>query len=302
MVNEYLKPASVDEALRMKAERPGAAWLAGGTFLLAGYSRGYPATVGRLGAPGAPLDSRAAGSPHEPPTSVIDVGAVLPRSIERTGSTLAIGAGATFQELIESDVVPTQLKAAALSMANRNTRNRATVGGNLGANKSCASLVPLLLVLDAELEVARADGSRATMKAAEWPASPDGLVLSVTLSLPAGTLASSMRASRTACDVATSTAAVAYRLDGGIVKGLRVAMGGFGPHARLRPDLAALFEGRPLPSAADIEKAAAPLLGAVDDLRGSAAYKRLRGAALLADALLAAVPMGFTPSGSEAKA
>ena len=38
-------------------------------------------------------------------------------------------------------------------MVNRNTRNRATLGGNLGADKSCSSLIPILIVLGAEVEI-----------------------------------------------------------------------------------------------------------------------------------------------------
>jgi CO/xanthine dehydrogenase FAD-binding subunit len=63
-------------------------------------------------------------------------------------------------------------------------------------------------------------------------------------------------------------------------------MGGLSPHARRFPELENLFEGAPLPDKAAIEAAAAPLFAPVDDVRGSAAFKRLRAAALLADVLV----------------
>ncbi len=175
-----------------------------------------------------------------------------------------------------------------MTMANRNTRNRATVGGNLGANKSCASLVPLFLALGASLECRTGAGPSRTVSAESWLAAPEGIVLSVSVPLAAGVLAAGSRASRTACDLATCTAAVAYRLEAGIVKGLRVAMGGFGPRAACRPDLSALFEGKSLPAKDAIEALALPLLSAKGDHRGSAAYKSRRGAVILADALHAA--------------
>lgn len=265
MVKEYFRPTSVDEALRLLAV-PDSLAVAGGTFALAFEAK-------------------------EKPGRIVDLGKALPRGIERRDGRLVIGAGTTFQELIESEQVPELLKAAALTMVNRNTRNRATIGGNLGANKTCSSLTPSLLVLGATVEykdAAAAGTSSAMLPLADWLASPRGLILSVAMALPHGLRAACQRASRSACDIATSTAACAYRLDGGVLRELKVAAGGFGPRASLRPDIAALFEGKALPSKADIEKAVAPFLATLSDQRGSAEYKRLRGAVLVADTLHAA--------------
>jgi CO/xanthine dehydrogenase FAD-binding subunit len=72
-------------------------------------------------------------------------------------------------------------------------------------------------------------------------------------------------------------------------------MGGLGPRARRFPELEALFEGRPLPSVDETEAAIAKLIDPIGDLRGSAAFKRLRASALLADALRAAAAGGEAP-------
>lgn len=274
MVKEYYRPESLDEALRLLAA-PGAVALSGGTWLLAFEAR-------------------------DKPERVVDVARVVPRGLsypagEPVGQApraLSIGAGTTFQELIESDAAPRVLKDAALTMGNRNTRNRATVGGNLGAGRSCASLAPALLALGASLEY-REPGSRtpASASVADWLERPRGIILGVTVPLAPGLRAAALRASRTACDIATCTASCAYRLEGGIVRDLRLALGGFGPRPAARPDIAALFEGKPLPPKADIERAVLPLLAARSDARGGADYKRLRGAALAADALHAAAPL-----------
>ena len=250
MVKEFFKPATIDEALELLAV-PGSLALAGGTYALAFEAR-------------------------DKPERVVDISRAVPRSIEKHGSVLVIGAGATFQEIIESSEAPAGIKAAAASMANRNTRNRATLGGNLGANKSCASLVPLLLALGATVEVKSRGKPAAVMPLADWLARPEGLVVSAILPLVAGIRAASLRSSRTVCDIATSTAACAYRLEGDKLTELHIALGGFGPHAALRPDLANVFEGRPLPTKTDIERAVLPLLSARADQRGSAEYKCLR--------------------------
>jgi CO/xanthine dehydrogenase FAD-binding subunit len=201
---------------------------------------------------------------------------------------LVIGAGVTFQDLVDSPQVPAQLRAAALTMANRNTRNRATVGGNLGANKSCASLIPLLLACGATIRMITKQAARPVeIPLANWLAAPVpySIVLEVRMPMIANLLAASLRASRTACDLATATVAVTFRIQAGTLRGLRIAMGGFGSVARVWPELSSLFEGQPLAPKADIERLAGPLLSAISDQRGSAAFKRLRGASLLADAM-----------------
>ena len=103
-----------------------------------------------------------------------------------------------------------------------------------------------------------------------------------------GRRATYRRWNRAACDLSVLGVAVAYGIESGRVDGLRIALGGLGPKARRFPVLEALFEGRPLPAREEIEAAAAPLLKPIDDLRASAAFKRLRGAQLLADALIGA--------------
>ncbi|HOX33670.1 MAG TPA: FAD binding domain-containing protein [Spirochaetales bacterium] len=258
----YARPASLGEALALKAADPAAAWLAGGTFLLAGDAR-------------------------DKPESLIDLGAFLPRGLSAAGAALAIGAGTSFQELADSRAAPALLRRAALGMANRNVRNRATVGGNLGANRSCSSLIPSLLVLGAELELAEG-GPPAAAGLESWLAGPRGLVLSLRIPAEAGRRSACGRWARTACDLSVLSAAVSYRLSAGAMRDLRIALGGLGPRARRFPELEALFEGRPLPSREDMEARIAPLLRPIDDLRGSAEFKRFRAAALAAELLRAA--------------
>ncbi len=260
MPQDYIRPSSLEEAMAIKAAKPEAVFLAGGTCLLAGDSR-------------------------KKPDSLIDVGRILPRGIEHGSRGLVIGAGATFQDLVDSRSVPPALRDAALSMINRNVRNRATVGGNLGAGKSCASLVPLFIVLGARVKVLGPKGPHGAL-AMEWMAIPRGLLLEVELELKPGTWLAFARHSRTSCDLSVLTCAVAYGLDAEKrLDGLKVALGGLGPHAREFPDLAGFFEGQALPGKAAIEERARTVFSPRTDFRGSAAFKSVRAAALLADAL-----------------
>lgn len=262
MVTEYARPAGIDEALDLLAS-PEAFALAGGTAALAFEGR-Y-------------AKNRA-----------VDIGKLLPKGVRWQGAALYVGAGTTFQEIIEAPEAPAALKAAAATMVNRNTRNRATVGGNIAAAKSCSSFAPLFLALGAAVEYQERGKAPATKPLSEWLDAPAGMVLSLRAAIEPGTMVATGRASRTAADVAIATAACAFRLDGGRLAALHVAVGGFSAHAAARADIAALFEGKPLPSKADLEKAVAPLLHAIADQRGSADFKRVRGAALVADVMHAA--------------
>ena len=290
-VKRYVKAASAAEALAAKRADPSAAYLAGGTLLLAGDGRSKP-------------------------ESVIDLGSALPLGVHSQGArledalaggqefsdVLSIGAGTSLQEIAESNETPECIAQAALSMVNRNTRNRGSIGGNLAADKSFSSLIPILIALEAEVEVASPASSepqRFELEAwlrsrAEKPelVRASDLLLRVLVPLREGRFAAYRRWSRVSCDLSVLGAAVAYGIEGppgaGNLRGLRIALGGLGPKARRFPVLEALFEGSPLPTRESIEAAVAPLLRPIDDLRASAAFKRLRGAQLLADALIEA--------------
>jgi probable selenate reductase FAD-binding subunit len=259
MVNAYFRPKTAEEATRLLSSEKDAVLLAGGTYL---------------------LTSQFA----KKPMSAIAVSGLLPAAIERHGERVIVGAGATFQALAEAAGLPKALRGAALAMADRNIRNRATVGGNIGADKSCASLVPFFLVAEARYSRVGA----LAVGADEWQAmaaEERGIVAAVEFAAPAARRFAFSRFARTSCDVAVLTCAASAAFEAGAARGLRIAMGGLGPHARRFPELERLFEGAALPGKPAIEAAAAPLLSPAADARGSAEFKRARAAALLADVL-----------------
>jgi len=272
MVNEYLRPQTIREALAAKAEREDSRYLAGGTYLLAGDYR-------------------------QKPEMVIDISDIVPAGISIQEDRLVIGAGTVFEDILDS-AVPASfgaaeaflLRGAALSMANRNVRNRATAGGNIAGRKSAASLIPALLALDAELELAAAgaDGAAESRRAAlsAWLQKPEGIVMNIEIPRTAeGTVSAFLRYARTSCDLSILNAAVAFIKHDGKIEKLHIAAGGVAAEPLRLSALEAELEGRSLPDKASIEKLAAPLLAPRGDQRGSAEFKRLRAAALIADAL-----------------
>lgn len=262
MVKRFYKAGSPAEALELLA-RPGAKAIAGGSEMLIYEAR-------------------------EKPEYLVDISSCMPRAVSVSGSSITIGAGATLQELLEAKELPGAIKEAALTMGNRNIRNRATVGGNIAARKSSSSLAPILLALDAQVEYQEKGAALAKESLASWLEKPKGLILNVIAELKPGLRAKTIRLHRTGNDLAIVMASAVYKLENGTVKGLGIAMGGFGHRAEKRPDLAALFEGKALPSKEEIEKSAKPLLKAISDKRGSAKYKEHMGATILADVLFGA--------------
>jgi len=267
MVKAYFRPKSAQEALLLLSQEENAVLLAGGTYL---------------------MTSQFA----ESPMTAIAITGLVPKVIERHGDNIIIGAGATFQEIADSGLVPEALREAALCMADRNIRNRATIGGNIGANKSCSSLVPFLLVAEAHYSRVGAPALSASewQAAAEAAATERGFVAALEFEAPPDRRFACGRYARTSCDVSVLTCAVSAELAAighgrPILRGLRVAMGGLSPHARRFPEIERLFEASSLPAKAEIEAAAAPLFSPKSDVRGSADFKRYRAAALLADVL-----------------
>lgn len=274
MTTDYRRPRDIEEALEARGGNPEATWIAGGTIVLSGDHR-------------------------ERPQTIIDLDGLLPEKVERFskgGGTaeLVMGAGVCFQRIVDAGATPPLLRAAALGMANRNVRNRATLGGNIAAGKTCASLIPALLVLESRLTVALPGKGRAEepseIPLADWLASPRGIILEVRALVDRKRRGAALRWGRSACDLSVITAAASF-LPGpaGELSGLRIALGGAGPRARRFPEIEALFEGKLLPPKAEIEAVVAPLLSMLGDHRGSAAFKRLRGAALVADTLHEAI-------------
>ena len=218
MVNAYFRPKTAEEAARLLASEKDAVLLAGGTYL---------------------LTSQFA----KKPMAAIAVSGLLPAAIERHDERVIIGAGATFQALVEACGLPKALRDAALAMTDRNIRNRATVGGNIGADKSCASLVPFFLVAEARYSRVGA----LAVGAAEWQAlaaEDRGIAAAVEFAAPATRRFAFSRFARTSCDVAVLTCAASAVFEAGAARGLRIAMGGLGPPRAALPRAGAPLRGR----------------------------------------------------------
>ncbi len=246
---DVLTPRSLDEALRLKAEHPEAVPIQGGTDVMVGvnFDRLRPARFLNL-------------------NEVTEL-----RGWSRDNGSLRLGAGLTYTEAM-LEAFASELPAlaeASRTVGSPQIRNRGTIGGNLGTASPAGDTLPPLLVEHAELELASVRGVR-RVPLSEYLVGPkktalveDELVVAVLVS-PSGQPQTFMKVGpRNAMVIAVcSLALVADRERGE----LRAAYGSAGP-------VVALVTA-PLDETDDFSDRVAAAASPIDDVRGSAAYRR----------------------------
>lgn len=146
-----LTPSSLRDALTLATENAGPCrFVAGATALQLEWAKGLPK-----------------------PRTMIDLSRLQAlRGIATSGDTLRIGALSTLNALITSARIATDLpllQQALKVVAGPAVRNLATIGGNIAGRTGC--LLPALLALDAELEMATPAGVT-RMPLVDWLARP----------------------------------------------------------------------------------------------------------------------------------
>jgi CO/xanthine dehydrogenase FAD-binding subunit len=246
---EVLTPRSLDEALRLKSERPDARPIAGGTDLMVDLN------FDRLR-----------------PEALLNLNEVAElRGWARENGSLRLAAGLTYTEAMESplaELLPA-LAEASRTVGSPQIRNRGTVGGNLGTASPAGDALPPLLVEGAEVELTSVRGRR-SLPLQEFlvgpkrnALEPDELVTAVHVS-PSGAKQTFMKVGpRNAMVIAVVSLAVAADRERGE---LRASFGSAGPVPGLVT--APLEERDTFPE--QVAAAASP----IDDVRGTASYRR----------------------------
>jgi CO/xanthine dehydrogenase FAD-binding subunit len=262
-VADYLRPTSLDEALGALAERP---WtmLAGGTDV-------YPANVRR-----------------QISDDVLDVtGLPSLRAITVAHGVVRIPPLATWTDLVRADLPPALdgLKAAARSIGGVQIQNRGTLAGNLCNASPAADGLPNLMALDARVELSSSAGQR-DVPVGEFVVGnrrtirrPDELVTAILVPVPSSTARSTFLKLGSRAYLVISIASVAAVVDvraDGRVGSARIVVGACSEvpmrieaaEARLVGVVASL-------SIVDaIEPSDLDVLSPIDDVRGSASYRR----------------------------
>lgn len=255
------RPASLDEALTLLDTDPAARCLAGGATLVAMMNAGL-VEPGLLVALDGIAELRGITAM---PDGGLRIGAMT-RHRETAAEPRLAGSLALVRE-------------AAGVIANAVVRNMGTMGGSISFADPAADYPPALVAADAEIEIARRGGSRRLPAGAffrDWYTTalePGEIVTAVRLPAPGPQASLYRKHARTSGDFAIASIALALVDDG---QSVRIAVGGCGPvPLRLAPAEQAL-SGR-LADPAAVAAAAALLVDAadpVDDVRGSADYRR----------------------------
>jgi putative selenate reductase FAD-binding subunit len=260
MIQEFFKPQSIAEAVMLKERfKDEAVFLAGGTDV---NCRDTSIAVEK----------------------VIGIEQLQLNTISNTDKSLTIGAGVTIQEMLDSPEIPDQLKIAAGHFVNRNIRNIATIGGNIGANNTTSSLLPILLALDAELKLA---GSESAVSVYEY-CRKEMIRLIESITISSENLEKSyglQKFSHTANDISIITAAVTYAIQNEIVSNVRIAVGGVSEHVVRLTELENELAGNKLPEPAEIEKTVKQTVSPLEDIRGGIPYKKYLAGVLVSDCI-----------------
>jgi CO/xanthine dehydrogenase FAD-binding subunit len=277
-VIRYAKPKTVEEALLLlKQDR----WriLAGGTDF-------YPSQGTR------PFRE-----------SVLDInGLRLLRGISRTSAHIIFGARTTWTDIVRDATLPAAFDAfkyAAREVGSVQIQNTGTIAGNLCNASPAADGVPPLLTLDAEVELRSADavrhvslhefilGNRKTALRA------DELVTAIRVPMHAAEGLSEFLKLGARRYLVISIAMVAARIvtaDDGAIRKAAIAVGSCSAVAQRLPNLeAALAGAHPSEIAAVMEQAELSELAPIDDVRGTADYRREAARELIVRAVSAAI-------------
>jgi CO/xanthine dehydrogenase FAD-binding subunit len=278
---EYAAPKTVPDAVALLAAHPGARVLAGGTDLL------VQLRAGRRQA-GLLVDVK-----RIPQVNVLSFDAV---------DGLTIGAAVPCALVHEHPEVRRHYPALAETagiIGGTLIQNRATIGGNLCNASPSADTVPLLIALGATCRLAGPAGARA-VPVEEFCAGPGRSVLEageilVALTVPPpapGSGAAYLRFTpRSEMDIAVVGVGAAVSVDDGRFRSARIALAAVAPVPLFVPAAGAALVGQPVgeEAIARAAEAAAAASHPIDDMRGSAQYRRHLVGVLTRRALQAAV-------------
>jgi N-methylhydantoinase B len=262
-VTAYVRPRSIEEALELRAQHPDWMALAGGTDLMVNAN-------------------------HRPaPAGILDLWR-LPGlgGIASDSEGVSIGAAATWYEIENhASIVErwTPLALAAREIGALQIQARGTIGGNVGTSSPVGDSLPVLLALDAELELASVRGRRRIAYRdfctgyRKTALAPDELIAEVWIPAPPPNTRTAWRkvGTRRAQSISKVMGAASIELDGGIITRARVALGAVADRPIRIAAVEDTVRGLAPGAAADAARAALrQAIKPIDDVRSTSAYRR----------------------------
>ncbi|MEZ4361777.1 MAG: FAD binding domain-containing protein [Kofleriaceae bacterium] len=263
-MTEYLRPRTLAEALAARAAHPDWLPIAGGTDVLVS-------------------------APHRPaPKGLLDLWR-LPElgGITEEGGGLRVGAGVTWLEVQRDARVRARasiLVDAAREIGALQIQARGTVGGNLATSSPVGDSLPVLLALEAELELASTRGVRRLPYPQfctgyrKTALAPDELITAIVLPplAPGAHLRWRKVGTRRAQSISKVMGAAAIYVDAGVVRRATVAFGAVADRPVRLAAVEAAVAGLPCADASAAARAAvASSISPITDVRSQRDYRLL---------------------------
>ena len=259
---EFFEPTTLAEASRLFAAEH-AQLLAGGTDLVIG------------------MKART-----ETPQSVISLQKIAGLAgITRYGGGVSIGAMTKVRDIEVSDEIRngyTALAEGAAEIGSIQIRNLATLGGNIAHASPAADTVAALLALDAQVDIAGANGERSVPIDALFTGpgqtvlTPGEIITRFRLPSPASGSHYIKHKIREVMDLAFIGVAAAVDMADGTITGARIGLAAVAPTPIRAMEAEGLLAGKSLTDTllAEVGEAAAAACSPISDLRCSAEHRR----------------------------
>jgi len=275
---DFLQPTTWQEALALRAERPDALPIAGGTDVMVeiNFDKRRPGALLDLGRVAELREWTADGEGGGP----------------GEGKVIRLGAGVTYARVISELAGPLPgLAMASRTVGSPQIRMRGTVGGNLGAASPAGDSHPPLLATDAVVEVASAERGTREVPAGEFytgvkrnALAPDELISAVLVPVAGGPQQFCKIGTRNAMVIAVTAFALALHPGR---RAVGTGIGSAAPTPRRAPEAEAFLAGEleaaglwdsraelPASLAQAFGERVAAAADPIDDVRGTAAYRR----------------------------
>ena len=279
-VENFFAPATLDEAIRFKAEHPGCTIVQGATDV------GVWMTKRRFTAP-----------------AMLSLGKIAAlNEISATSDLITVGANVTLSkfEAATRNRIP-ELHRILNIFGSPQIKNAGTLAGNIANGSPIGDTLPYLFIADAQLELASTAGPRLVPINAfyrgykQFDLRPDEIITRVFVPIVTDTVRLYKVSRRKDLDISAFTAAIRLRMNGRIEEA-RIAYGGVAPTVIRLPKTEAFLAGKS-PSLDVFERAgelARSEVKPISDVRGSADY-RLQ----LAQNIMCKLWFDVAPSGSQ---
>ena len=260
---QFLRPTSMDELIKLRGEHPDAELVCGATELgvyINKANRRYATLISTEAVPEL-------------------------RRIERTDGALVVGAAASMtalEETLDGEFPPLQKMLSVF--ASRPIRNRASLGGNLVTASPIGDMAPVLLSLDASVQLAGPNGHRSVELAdffigyRKTVLAPGEVMVSVSIPRKTVKLANSYKVSkRRELDIAIVAAGFSLDLDdGGVVTHARLAYGGVAATPVRARQTEAFLTGKTWDekTVREAQRILAGEFAPIDDVRATAEFRR----------------------------